>query len=201
MKALKPPIKGCDKVKHKDKIIIELLFERDESALEMIQSLYGNLIRSIAFNLFKSDTVAEECLNDTLLAIWDSIPPEKPDSLSAYAGSISRRKAIDRYRRETAQKRYIPESSHFSQVEEELGFCDDFSEDVVRQIELKRVMNAFLTTLSPTNREIFMCRYFDFMSLDTIASRMHISKSRINAKLFRMRQKLEEMLRKEGIEE
>lgn len=186
-------------MKHKDKIIIELLFERDESAIEMIQSLYGNLIRSIAFNLFKSDSVAEECLNDTLLAIWDTIPPEKPNSLSAYAGSISRRKAIDRYRRETAMKRQMPECSHYTDVKDELSFSEDFSDEAVNRMELKRVMNSFLATLTPNNREIFMCRYFDFMSLDDIASKMHISKSRLNAKLFRMRQKLEEMLRKEGL--
>lgn len=188
-------------MKSKDKTIIELLFDRNESGLEMIQSLYGQLIRSIAFNLFKSDSAAEECLNDTLLAVWNTIPPEKPDSVAAYAGAIARRKAIDRFRRETAQKRYTSSDSHYSEIYEELLFIDDFSDDVVKKMELKRIMNEFLASLSSVNREIFMCRYFDFESLDNIAAKRHISKNSLNAKLFRMREKLSEMLRKEGMAE
>lgn len=187
--------------RQKDENIIKLLFDRNETALEMIQSLYGNLIRTIAFNLFKSDSVAEECLNDTLLAIWDTIPPERPDSLSAYASAIARRRAVDRLRRETAQKRYVAPDSHYGEVSEELAFADDFSDDVVRKMEITKVMNSFLASLSKTNREIFMCRYFDFESLDSIASRMHISKNSLNAKLFRMREKLKELLEKEGLEQ
>ncbi len=186
-------------MKRNDENIIKLLFDRSESALEMIEDLYGRLIRSIAFNLFKSDSVAEECLNDTLLAIWDTIPPEKPDSLAAYAGTIARRKAIDRFRREQAQKRYTPEDSLFSEVLEELAVTEDFSEDVIRKMELGRIINEFLASLSKGNREIFMSRYFDFESLDSIAARMHITKNSLNARLFRMREKLYEMLRKEGM--
>ncbi len=192
---------GCDGMKSKDKTIIDLLFERDESGLEMIQSLYGHLIRSIAFNLFKSDSVAEECLNDTLLAVWDTIPPEKPESIAAYSGAIARRKAIDRIRRETAQKRYTSENSHFHEIYEELIFIDDFSDDIIKKLELKRIMNQFLASLSSANREIFMCRYFDFESLDSIASKRHISKNSLNVKLYRIREKLSEMLRKEGMSE
>lgn len=188
-------------MKHNDKSIIKLLFDRSESALNIIQDMYGRLIRSIAFNLLKSDSIAEECLNDTLLAIWDTIPPQNPDSIAAYAGAIARRKAIDRFRREKAQKRYTPEDSHFSEVYEEMAFADDFSEDLVQKMELKRVMNEFLAALSSSNREIFMSRYFDFESLDSIAQRMHISKNSLSARLLRMREKLSDMLRKEGVAE
>lgn len=188
-------------MKQNDENIIKLLFDRNEDALEMIENMYGRLIRAIAFNLFKSDSVASECLNDTLLAIWNTIPPEKPDSLAAYAGTIVRRKAIDRFRREKAKKRYLPEDSMFPEVSEELAITEDFSEDIIKKIELKRIMNEFLESLTRNNREIFISRYFDFESLDSIAARMHITKNSLNARLFRMREKLCEMLRKEGITE
>lgn len=183
----------------KDENIIKLLFDRDESALSLIQELYGNLVKSLAFNVLRNDSTAQECLNDTLLAIWDTIPPEKPDSVSAYAAAIVRRKAIDRLRRETAQKRQIHGNYTYDEISEELAFIDDFSADSVKSIVLSEVMNSFLSELSKTNREIFMCRYFDMETLDSISARMHISKNSLNAKLFRMRDKLKTMLEKEGI--
>lgn len=185
----------------KDKKIIDLLFERSEMGLEMIEELYGNLLRSIAFNIVRSDSIAQECMNDTLLAVWDAIPPEKPDSVSAFSSAIVRRKAIDRLRHETAGKRQPYEKHAYDEISEELAFMDDFADESVKRIVLSEVMNSYLRTLSKSNREIFMCRYFDFESLDSISGRLHISKNSLNAKLFRMREKLKCMLEKEGIEQ
>lgn len=181
------------------KNIIKLLYDRDESALGHIQKEYGNLIKSIAFNLFRSDSVAEECLNDTLMDIWDTIPPENPKSLMSYACMIVRRRAIDRIRRETAQKRSRPEGSEYTDVVEEISFLEDISEEVVDKIELTRLLGEYLRTLSRTNREIFISRYYDFESLDSIAARLHLSKNSVNTRLTRMKSGLKEKLEKGGI--
>ncbi len=179
--------------------IIKLLFDRDESALGYIQKQYGNLIKSIAFNLFKNDGIADECLNDTLMDIWNTIPPENPVSLVSYACMLVRRRAIDRVRYESAQKRTRPEGSEYTDVCEELLCLDDISEEIVGRLDMSRTVNEFLGMLSRTNREIFSSRYYDFESLDSIAARLHLSRSAVGTRLFRMKSSLKEMLEKEGI--
>ena len=184
-------------MKYKDDNIIQMLFDRKEEALAVIQNLYGRLVKSIAFNLYKSDTVAEECLNDTLLDVWNTIPPKKPDCLSAYVCTIARHRTIDRLRADMAQKRYTPEQSEYHTVYEELSFLDDIADGVIERMEMQRVMGEFVDSLTPANREIFISRFFDFESLDSIAVKMHMSKNVLNARLHRMRQDLAQRLGKE----
>ena len=180
-----------------DDVIISLLQLRDESALEMINTKYGRLIKSVAFNVYRSDTVAEECLNDTLLSIWDTIPPNEPESMSAYALTISRRKAIDRVKAVTAKKRAIPEATEYSEMLDELAFAEDIADAVVDKIELGRILSKFLRTLSAKNREIFMRRYFDVELVSSISANMHISKNALNIRLSRMRKELAKILDEE----
>lgn len=183
----------------KDQDIIKLLFDRNEEALGLIENQYGRLIRSIAFNLYKSDTISEECLNDTLLDVWNTIPPKTPESLSAYICTIVRHRTVDRIRADMARKRYVPEHSEYYSVYEELSFLDDVANGVVNRMELKRVMGEFVNSLSNTNREIFISRFFDFESLDSIAAKMHMSKNVLGARLHRMRQDLAKRLEKSQI--
>lgn len=182
---------------HSDDVIITLLQSRDETALEMIHTKYGGLIRSVAFNVYRSDTVAEECLNDTLLSIWDTIPPKEPESVSAYAVTIARNKAIDRVKSAVAQKRAIPEAAEYSEMLDELSFAEDIAEAVVDKIELGRILNEFLRAQTKKNREIFMRRYFDVESVSSISANMHISKNALNIRLSRMRKELAEKLGQE----
>ena len=184
-------------MREKDQNIIKLLFDRKEEALALIENLYGRLIKSIAFNLYKSDTVAEECLNDTLFDVWNTIPPKNPESLSAYVCTIVRHRTIDRICSDMAKKRYTPEHSEYHSVYEELSFLDDIADGVIERMEMKRVMGEFLDSLSKTNREIFVSRFFDFESLDSIALKMHMSKNTLGARLHRMRNDFAKRLGKE----
>lgn len=181
------------------KEILKLLYDRDESALKKIQDEYGNLIKSVAFNVFRSDSIAEECLNDTLMDIWDTIPPEEPKSIMSYACMIVRRRAVDRIRQETAKKRARPEGSGFIDAMEEITYLDDIAEEVVDKIELSRVISEFLRKQSGTNREVFISRYYDFESLDSIAARLHLSKNSVNTRLTRMRNSLKAKLEEGGV--
>lgn len=189
--------KKGDSMGHSDDVIITLLQSRDESALEMINTKYGRLIRSVAFNVYRSDTVAEECLNDTLLSIWDTIPPKEPESVSAYAVTIARNKAIDRVKSSVAQKRAIPEAAEYSEMLDELSFAEDIAEAVVDKIELGRILSEFLRAQTKKNREIFMRRYFDVEPVSSISANMHISKNALNIRLSRMRKDLAEKLGQE----
>ncbi len=136
--------------------IKKLLAQRDEIALDYIQNQYGNLIKQVAFNIFRSDSVAEECLNDTLMDIWNTIPPEDPESLLSYACMIARRRSIDRVRKATAKKRMMPEEDEYMEVIEELDFMDDISDRVIDKIELARLIGEYLKTVSRKNRDTYI---------------------------------------------
>ncbi len=178
--------------------VIKLLFNRDESALAEIQNKCGNLLKSVALSIYRSDSVAEECLNDTLLDIWDKIPPEKPNSLMSYACTVIRRRAIDRVKHETAKKRAMPEVSGYEEIMDDISFVEDIETEIVDKIELTGIMNRFLGKLSAKNREIFMGRYFGYESLESIAARMNMTKKAVGVRIVRMKQDLKAILEKGG---
>lgn len=67
-----------------DNKIIELFFARTEQAIAEMSAKYGTICVRIARNILKNELDAEECVNDTYLAAWNTIPPQKPDPLRAY---------------------------------------------------------------------------------------------------------------------
>ena len=87
-----------------DEKITELLTNRDQSGLAALKAKYGKLILKVCRGFLRSED-AEECANDTLLAVWERIPPDRPDNLTAYICKIARRKTIDRLRYNTAAMR------------------------------------------------------------------------------------------------
>jgi len=183
----------------KDEMILSLFEERDVSALEMVQNSYGRLIKSVAFNVYRSDTVAEECLNDTLLVLWNTIPPKKPESVSAYALTVARRKAIDRIKADTAKKRRPPEIAEYSEMLDELGFVEDIADGIVEKMELGRVLSEFLRGQNKKNRELFMRRYFDVETISSISASMHMSENAVKMRLSRMRDALGKFMSEEGV--
>ena len=68
-----------------EEAIIQLLFERNEAGFRFFEQKYKNLCLKLAFDITGSEQVAEECLNDLYLRLWNTIPPERPKSLKSYA--------------------------------------------------------------------------------------------------------------------
>ena len=88
-----------------DKRIVELFFERNENAIKETEKKYKRLLTYIAKNILVSDEDSEEIVNDTYLCAWSSIPPNKPNNLSAYLGKITRNLALDKLDKQNASKR------------------------------------------------------------------------------------------------
>lgn len=183
----------------KDSDIIRLYFERSESAVEETSQKYGGLCYSIAFNVLASDEDANECVNDAYLAAWNSIPPEKPSSLGAFLGKITRRLSIDRWRSKRSQKRG---GGQVDSALEELEQCiPDSGGDPQQQAEYKELVQAigrFVKGLSSSQQKVFICRYWYLDSISGIAERTGFSETKVRSMLFRTRNKLREMLSKEG---
>lgn len=100
-----------------DNEIIELIVSKDERGLAELQSKFHKLIMKIGFGMLNSREDVEECANDTLLKVWNAIPPDKPENLTAYVCKIARRLVINRMRYNSAASR----SCDFIDELDELG--------------------------------------------------------------------------------
>ena len=183
----------------KDNEIIELYWDRDEAAITATADTYGNYCYSIAYNILCNNEDAEECVNDTWLNAWKSIPPQRPNRLSTYLGKISRNLSLNRYKLFTAQKRGK------GQVEialSELEGCVPAQTDVEQitdEMVLVNAIETFLRAQPRTERNIFIGRYWYLYPIRDLAGAYRMSESKIVSLLYRMRNKLKLHLEKEGV--
>ncbi len=181
-----------------DEKIIELFFARDEEAIRETQKKYGNLCLYVAANFLALREDREECVNDTLLELWQRIPPEKPLDLRAYVATIIRSRAIDKSRSNNAWKRggnvQIVGEEFLSMLEDGCDLAEDYE-----SVRAGRVINDFLGTLPKAERAVFVMRYWLDESISNISARTGFSEGKIKMMLMRTRKKLEERLRLEGI--
>ena len=181
-----------------DKRIVDLYWERSESAIEESQRKYGKYCYSIAYHILYNEQDSEECVNDTYLRAWQAIPPHRPEKLSAFLGKITRNLALNRHKQSNAQKRGEGKTE---QALEELEYClfDGGEGDVSDEIAVKDALNAFLRSLPEENMVMFMRRYWYFHSVEEIASDLGLGISKVKVTLMRLRDKLKDFLEKEGI--
>lgn len=178
-----------------DNRIIELYFARDERAIEETKSKYGRLLLSIAYRILGNRFDSEECESDTYFRTWNSIPPTRPISLSAYLSRITRNIAINRYRR--GKKRREGEMEII--LDELSEVFSDVDGDPIAEIELRDAMNSFVMGLDLTKRHIFLKRYYYMMSLYDISGDMDMSIGTVKSHLSRMRAALKKHLTERGI--
>ena len=180
-----------------DQGIVELFFGRSEQAIVETDKKYGGYCYTIAYNILASREDSEESVSDTYFSAWNTIPPRKPTLLQAFLGKITRHISIDRWRKQTAQKRGGKE---LPLALEELGECLDTRgmEAEITSRELTRVLNGFLASLSETERNVFLCRYWYMDTIETIAKITGFSQSKVTSMLHRTRGKLRTKLAEEG---
>lgn len=183
-----------------DSEIVEMYFARDERALTETRARYEKAMLRQARNILLDREDSLEAANDALLAAWDSIPPNRPSSLGAYLSRLIRQISIDRVRKLNAKKRGGGEKPlPLSEL------CEIASEDGAPESELDKklldkAVGAFVSSLSPEERTLFISRYYFFDPLNKAASLCGMSVSKAKSMLFRMRKKLREHLEKEGFE-
>lgn len=184
----------------KDEQIVALYWDRNEDAIQETARKYGPYLSKIAYNVLSDWEDSQECVNDTYLKAWNSMPTHRPGVLSSYLGKIARQLSIDVFRKKRAQKRY---ASEYTLSLSELG--DSFSdgndpEQAVDAILLDEAINAYLRTLSEEARNTFIGRYYFFDSLKDVADYCGMPEARAKSMLYRTRQGLKAYLEKEGFE-
>ena len=183
-----------------DSKIIELYWARKKSAITETASKYGGLCRSIAFNILGSPEDSEECVNDTWLGAWNTIPPPRPVRLSAYLGKITRSLSFDRWRAGRTAKRGGGETAL---VLEELAECvsgRETAEDSFTRHELISAINGFLSSLPQTKRDLFLLRYWYVRPVGELAERFGMTPDNVSVTLSRLRRKLRDDLTKRGFD-
>ena len=180
-----------------DRNLIELYNQRNEAAISETQIKYGRYCFSIAYAILQSNEESEECVNDTYLKVWNSIPPHAPTRFSAFIGKIARNTAIDRYMQKRAQKR----NAGVELALDELSEClPSYSEgNMTEELALKHAIDSFLESLPKRTRIIFMRRYWYMSSIKEIADGLSISESNVKVILMRTRERFREHLENEGI--
>jgi len=181
-----------------DEEIVELYWQRMESALTVTQEKYGFYLLKIARNILQDEGDSEESVNDTYLAAWSSMPPQRPTVLSAYLAKLTRRISISKFRRRTAEKRQGSEFALSISEVEEMMTDHTNPEKELEAKHLGELLNGFLRSLKPDERNTFIGRYYYMDPLKDIAAYCGMSEGKTKTVLFRTRQKLKDYLAKEG---
>ena len=181
-----------------DEQIIKLYLKRSEKALEETQNKYGPYCYRIAKNIFTVREDAEECVNDTYMGTWNSIPPQKPIPLSTYVCKIARNIALKRYRYNTAKKR----NSFYDISLSELEDCiPSAAQNTVSSTEedLTEIIEHFLDSLDKKSRIMFVKRYWYAESIAAIATEFDMTENHVAVRLLRTRNKMKTYLEKKGV--
>ncbi len=182
-----------------DHEIVALYWARSENAIAETNVKYGGYCRKIAYNIVANDEDSEECINDTYLSAWNSMPEERPNLLAPYLAAIVRNHALTLYRKAHSQKRGAGQTAlALDELVEVAGSSS--TEETVDLSLLSGHINSFLKDLSKNDRIVFVRRYFYVDSLSDIASALSMSESAVKSLLFRLRQKLKKCLEEEGYE-
>jgi len=180
-----------------DQAIVQRFLERDEDAISEAKKQYENYCMYIANNVLHDRQDSEECMNDALLAAWNSIPPQKPENLRTYLGKLIREIAINRWKKNTRQKRIRAEIIQSLDEMAEIVSGGDI-ETSIEENELSKEISKFLYSIDETKRNVFIRRYWYYDSIESICAEYGFGKSKVLMMLKRTRDSLAEHLKKEG---
>ena len=172
--------------------IVDLYWERKERAIAETEKKYGKMLHSLSYSLLSSHEDAEECVNDTYLGAWNTMPDARPMYLGSFLSKITRRLSIDRWRRDHREKR-----GGVAGMVEELTECIPDGDTPQKEYErglLREELNEFLRTLTEEKRAIFVRRYFYAQEVRTIAREIGVSETKVKVVLHRLREELKQRL-------
>ena len=182
-----------------DAKIVDLYWSRSEQAISETETKYGRYCRTISYNILADTSDAEECVNDTWLKAWNSMPMHRPSLLAPYLGKLTRWLSLNRLRDQNSLKRG---GGELPLVLDELAETLDSGIDTARELEireLKRELRRLLGSLAKDERDVFISRYWYVASIAEIAEKSGFSESKVKTMLHRTRKKLLQQLKEEGL--
>ena len=183
-----------------DEEIVGLYWQRNESAIAETERKYGAYLTKIAYNILADAEDSRECVNDTYMRAWSSMPENRPSVLSAYLGKLARRLSIDRIRERGAEKRRASEYAVSLSELADTFSGGDTTESACEAARLGEAISSFLHGLPDEARNLFIIRYYYFDSVKAAAAACKMSEAKAKSMLFRTRQKLRDYLEREGFD-
>ncbi len=177
-----------------DSEIVELYFEHSDKAIAETREKYGVLVRAVIGGVLRNKSDAEECENDSYMAVWSAIPPHRPENFRAFLLRLARNQALKKLRYINAEKRRPDAVVPL----DELNECISSEEHFYSDDELSAIINSFLTELPQETRRIFVLRYWYFYPVKKVAESCGISVSKTDSVLLRTRKKLKKHLEERG---
>ena len=179
--------------------IIELYYQRRQTAIAETDRKYGQLCRDTACNILSNREDSEECVSDTYLALWNNIPPEYPRHFCSYILGILRKKAVSLLRVRYADRRGGGEYALcLDELEQSIG-ADSDPQGELEARELAAAISRVLGKLSKADRAIFVSRYWLMEPVREIAAAACCSEAKVKSSLHRSREKIKKQLQKEGL--
>ena len=178
--------------------ILDLYFARDERAIAETANAHGAYCFGVAMRILSSHQDSEECVNDTWLRAWNTIPPKRPSPLRTYLAHIIRNLAISRYRRDHAAKRSHAPDTPIHELSECLPDPDGSPANAASSSELREALNSFVAGLDELDRKLFVGRYWHSYTPAQLAKAYGIKENALNQRLFRIRERLRKHLSERG---
>ena len=182
-----------------DAKIVDLYWARSERALEETGKKYGSYCRTISYNILADASDAEECVNDTWMKAWNSMPTDRPRRLATYLGKMTRWLSLSRLREKNSLKRG---GGELPLVLDELAEALDSGSDTQRELELReleRALRRLIEALGRDERDVFLSRYWYMAPIAEIAEKYGLTESNVKTMLHRTRKKLMKRLKEEGL--
>ena len=181
-----------------DKEIVAWYWQREERAIAASEEKYGPVCRSVSYNILQSRPDAEECVNDTWHRAWNTMPPQRPNSLRAYLCRIVRNLSIDRWRTRRSVKRGQGMDALVLELEECVPAVPS-AEEQWEAREVAQSVERWLQTLEEEERKLFLRRYWCGEAVKDLAAAAGCSPNVLSQRLRRLRQSLRLALEKEGV--
>ena len=182
----------------RDEDIVELFWVKNEKAISETDKKYKNYLNKILYNILGDFSDCEECLNDTYLAVWNAIPPAKPNSFKAFVTVIARRAAIKRYNKKLNKKNIPSELTlSLSEIDDMFSYDEELSKKIDSE-QFSLIINNFIRSLPERKQFIFIGRFYFCNTIDAIAKELNLSRSMVNKELSAIRKLLKSELESEG---
>ena len=181
-----------------DSGIISLFFERSDNAVAELSKKYETICMKTSYNIVNNKQDAEECVNDTYLCVWNSVPPEKPNPLLSYVLRIVRNISINKYKYNNRKKR----CDNYALCIDELESVISSAETVETEYELRQLVihiNDFLAHTEKLNRMLFLRRYWFMDSYVDISKSFGMREGTVRTRISRIKKQLGEYLLEKGI--
>lgn len=162
-----------------DAKIVELYWARSDAALTETAKKFGPYCHTIAYNVLENVEDSEECVNDTYMRAWNSMPDKRPAALAPYLGRITRNLALNRIIEKNTLKRG---GGEVALALDELDECTASSYSLEREVEAREIAAAMF--MAPVRE---------------LAEKFGFSESKTVSMLRRTRLKLGKFLTGEGL--